>query len=45
MSNIEIFNNREIPQGLLYLQDKSNKPFWIRFVTSVIIKTASYTDT
>jgi hypothetical protein len=31
MSNTEIVNKRGIPQGLLYLEDKFNEPFWIRF--------------
>jgi len=35
MSNIEIVNKRGIPQGLLYLKDKFNDPFWTRFLTSV----------
>jgi len=45
MPNIEIVNKRGIPQVLLYLKDKFNEPFWIRFVTPGLIKTASYTDT
>jgi len=44
MPNIEIVNKRGIPQVLLYLKVKFNEPFWIRFVTTGLIKSASYTD-
>ena len=45
MSNIEIVNKGGTPQGLFYLKDNFNELFWIRFVTSGLTKTASYTDT